>query len=372
MMTKEGAPMSEGRGKYSTTPLYGLRHNNGGGGFRVPPEKPDRPRRTGQRNTFVFLQILMSALLPVLFLVALVLGYRELHWIFLALSALSLLIMWGARAFVPQARTTMTLIYVALMIVSLGAALWFTHSMIPTTQTPATPAGSNLSDIFGRDVTAREVQDFTNQQSAVRPTDTPEPTASSRSEAQAQLENFMNSWMSLDYNAMLACCVPSWVNAQENPQHAIFKIRGTSIPVSYEILSASGTEVDDSRTLTMNASIDKGTGREPLQYRYEVLMLRINGVWYVDPASLSSATEVRAEVTPTVQITLMPTYTPDMEKRLYYNPDGGSYYHASDMCTKVAQKYLPLKGTFLYKELNNPAYKDLNPCDKCNAPGRMN
>ncbi len=364
--------MSEGRGKYSTTPLYGLRHNNGGGGFRVPPEKPDRPRRTGQRNTFVFLQILMSALLPVLFLVALVLGYRELHWIFLALSALSLLIMWGARAFVPQARTTMTLIYVALMIVSLGAALWFTHSMIPTTQTPATPAGSNLSDIFGRDVTAREVQDFTNQQSAVRPTDTPEPTASSRSEAQAQLENFMNSWMSLDYNAMLACCVPSWVNAQENPQHAIFKIRGTSIPVSYEILSASGTEVDDSRTLTMNASIDKGTGREPLQYRYEVLMLRINGVWYVDPASLSSATEVRAEVTPTVQITLMPTYTPDMEKRLYYNPDGGSYYHASDMCTKVAQKYLPLKGTFLYKELNNPAYKDLNPCDKCNAPGRMN
>ena len=45
------APMSEGRGKYSTTPLYGLRHNNGGGGFGVPPEKPDRSRRSSQRNT---------------------------------------------------------------------------------------------------------------------------------------------------------------------------------------------------------------------------------------------------------------------------------------------------------------------------------
>ena len=371
-MTKEEAPMSEGRGKYSTTPLYGLRHSNGGGGFRVPPEKPDRSRRNSQRNTFVFLQVVMSALLPILFIVALVLGYRELHWVFLALSALSLLVMWGARAFVPQARTTMTLIYAALMIVSLGAALWFTRSMIPAQEAPTNPGSTDLAAIFGRDVTARDVQDFTNQQAAAAPTDTPEPTSSSRSEAQAQLENFMNSWMSLDYNAMLACCVPSWVNAQENPQHAIFKIRGTSIPVGYEIISASGTEVDDSRTLTMLASIDKGTGKAPQQYRYEVLMLRINGVWYVDPASLSSATEVKAEVTPTVQITLMPTYTPDMEKRLYYNPDGGSYYHASDMCTKVAQKYLPLKGTFLYKELNDPAYRDLNPCDKCNPPGRTN
>ncbi len=357
--------MSEGRGRYSTTPLNGLKHNRGGG-FRVPPERP----RRGQGNTFVFLQVFMSALLPILFVVALILGYTELHWIFLALSAVSLLLMWGTRAFVPQARTTMTLIYTALMIVSLGAALWFTHPMTPRGAENPQSQNDDLTGIFGRSVTAKDVQDFTSQQN-LAPTDSPVPTTSSQSEARRQLENFMNSWMSLDYNAMLSYCVPSWVNAQENPQHAIFKIRGTSTPTTFEITAASGSEADDSRTLTMIASIDKGTGKAPQPYRYEVLMLRVNGTWYVDPASLSSATEIKEAVTPTVQITLMPTYTPDMALRLYYNPDGGSYYHKNQECTKVAVKYLPLKGTFLYSQLNEPQYSNLKPCDGCNPPARM-
>ena len=280
--------MSEGRGKYSSTPLNGLKRTRSGG-YRVQPE---RPGRGSQRNTFVFLQVFMSAVLPVLFLAALILGYTELHWIFLALSAVALLVMWGARAFVPQARTTMTLIYTALMIVSLGAALWFTHPMINRDPDAVQAQDSDMSAIFGRNVTAKDVQDFAMQQN-LAPTATPSPTVSSQSEAQRQLENFMNSWMSLDYNAMLSYCVPSWVNAQENPQNAIFKIRGTSIPVDYDIQSASGSEADDSRTLSMVALIDKGTGREPQQYRYEVLMLRVNGMWYVDPASLSSATEIK-------------------------------------------------------------------------------
>ena len=370
-MTKEGARMSEGRGKYSTTPLYGLKHSRGsGGGFRVPPEKPDRSRRGGQQSPHVFLQVAMSALLPILFIVALILGYTELHWGFLALSAVALLVMWGAKAFVPQARTTMTLIYTALMMVSLGAALWFTHPLMTGAQQNPAPQGDNLSAIFGRDVTAKDVQDFNNAQNVQATTAAPVETPNSRSLAQQQLELFMNSWMSLDYNAMLSYCTPAWVNAQENPQHAIFKIRGTSTPTNYEITAASGSEADDSRTLTMIADIDKGTGKPPQTYRYEVLMLRVNGVWYVDPASLSSATELKDESTPTPTVTLMPTYTPDMNQTLYYNPDGGSYYHASAQCTKVAVKYLPLKGSFLYKELNDPAYKDLIPCDKCNPPSR--
>ena len=180
----------------------------------------------------------------------------------------------------------------------------------------------------------------------------------------------MNSWMSLDYDAMLSFCSPAWVSAQENPQHAIFKIRGTSTPVSYEVTAASGTEADDSRTLTMIAEIDKGTGRAPQTYRYEVLMLRVNGVWYVDPASHSSATEVKDESTPTPTFTLMPTYTVDADLMLYYNPDGGKLYHKNDQCTSVAQKYLPLKGSFHYSEINESAYKDLSPCTKCGAPKR--
>ena len=55
---------------------------------------------------------------------------------------------------------------------------------------------------------------------------------------------------------------------------------------------------------------------------------------------------------------------------LYYNPDGGSFYHASDQCTKVAQQYKPLKGSFLYSQLGEDRYKNLKPCDRCNPPGR--
>ena len=100
--------MSENRQKYSSSPLYGLKHSRpSGGGFQVPPEHQPRPAR---QRTFVGLQVIMSLLLPALFVVALILRYTELHWAFLGLSALALLIMWLGHAFVPQARTTMTLI----------------------------------------------------------------------------------------------------------------------------------------------------------------------------------------------------------------------------------------------------------------------
>ena len=83
--------MSEGRGRYSTTPLNGLKHNRGGG-FRVPPERP----RRGQGNTFVFLQVFMSALLPILFsgdltlhlfIMLLLIGLLSFYNSFLALTA---------------------------------------------------------------------------------------------------------------------------------------------------------------------------------------------------------------------------------------------------------------------------------------------
>ena len=360
--------MSEGRGKYSTTPLYGLKNRRSGSGFNVPPERPERSRR---RRNFTFLQVMLSALLPLLFLVALISGYTELHWAFLVLSLLSLLVMWLGKAFVPQARTTMTLVYIALMIVSLAAGLWFTRSIMPQTQGKDPGQDDLLTNLFGRNVTSRDVQGYTDQQSqGPLHSETPVPTASASSESEERLLQFMNSWINDDNNAMLSYCLPSWVSSQENAQHAIFKIRGTSVPSDPVVIANSGSDANDSRTLTMEVKLDKQIGKGPQLYRYEVLMLRVNGTWYVDPASLSSATEVRDETTPAPTPTLMPTEPPDQNKVLYYNPDGGSYYHASDQCSKVSQKYLPLRGSFLYKDLDQ--YPDLKPCDKCNPPGRSN
>lgn len=49
---------------------------------------------------------------------------------------------------------------------------------------------------------------------------------------------------------------------------------------------------------------------------------------------------------------------------LYYNPDGGKYYHSVENCSDVRKKYLPLTA-FTYSELENPKYADLAPCTAC-------
>jgi hypothetical protein len=49
---------------------------------------------------------------------------------------------------------------------------------------------------------------------------------------------------------------------------------------------------------------------------------------------------------------------------LYYNPDGGKYYHSVENCSDVRKKYLPLTA-FTYSELEDPKYADLAPCTAC-------
>ncbi len=365
--------MSENRKRYSSAPLYGLKNNsrNQGGGFQVPMEEPRpvQPRPQRQRN-FVFLQVCLTLILPILFIVALILGYSEVHWGFVALSCLALLCMWALGAFIPQARKTMTLIYTALMMVSLAAALWFTTSLMQPPEDNTTGGGTDLSGLFGRDVTASDVTALSNSvtNANISPSSVqPQVTPDSRSQAQERLEQFMNSWMNLDYTAMLDYCSPAWKNSKSNPEQAIFKVRGTQTPTQFEITYVSGNDADDSRTITMEALIDRGDGNEPSRYRYEVLMLRVNGQWYVDPDSLTTATKVVNAGTPTVHYTLMPTNSPDPNQILYYNPDGGSYYHTDDNCSSTSIKYLPLRGSFRYSEIAN---YDLKPCSKCNAPNR--
>ena len=70
------------------------------------------------------------------------------------------------------------------------------------------------------------------------------------------------------------------------------------------------------------------------------------------------------------QITLAPTVTPDPNIVLYYNPDGGSYYHTDPDCTSIGAKYRPLTASFRYSQLNEEKYKNLKPCGECNAPAR--
>ena len=53
---------------------------------------------------------------------------------------------------------------------------------------------------------------------------------------------------------------------------------------------------------------------------------------------------------------------------LYYNPNGGQYYHADQNCSSIKNRFLPLQGSMTYQELDEPEYQKLTPCKHCNPP----
>ncbi|MDD3334610.1 MAG: L,D-transpeptidase [Eubacteriales bacterium] len=55
---------------------------------------------------------------------------------------------------------------------------------------------------------------------------------------------------------------------------------------------------------------------------------------------------------------------PEDSKELYYNPEGGKYYHSTATCNSVREKYLPL-AAFTYGELDSGDFAKLEPCPSC-------
>lgn len=55
---------------------------------------------------------------------------------------------------------------------------------------------------------------------------------------------------------------------------------------------------------------------------------------------------------------------------LYYNPDGGIYYHLNPRCARIREVYLPLRGSFLFSELVDEPYRHFKACVFCGAPAR--
>ena len=73
--------------------------------------------------------------------------------------------------------------------------------------------------------------------------------------------------------------------------------------------------------------------------------------WYVDPNSLATNETVDTTATPepgktTVAQSLAPRMTvtpvPAADTKLYYNANGGKYYHLDPNCSAVNSKYLPM------------------------------
>jgi len=60
---------------------------------------------------------------------------------------------------------------------------------------------------------------------------------------------------------------------------------------------------------------------------------------------------------------------PEDSLKLYYNPNGGSYYHAIEDCTSVRERYLPLTA-FTYGELDTAPFSKLESCSACSPVKR--
>lgn len=55
---------------------------------------------------------------------------------------------------------------------------------------------------------------------------------------------------------------------------------------------------------------------------------------------------------------------------LYYNPNGGTYYHVDANCPSTSAIYLPLSGAFMWEAVNAEEFARLRPCTVCGAPTR--
>ena len=368
--------MSENRGRYSSAPLRNMgRRPSKPQPAQRPPAQPVSQTGTAPRS-FPILQILLILVLPILFVVSLLLKDNRLYWGFVALSLLCLAAMALLRAFVPNARKVLGAVHAAMIAVVLFAIL----VSIPPPAADTVQQTQSLQSIFSDNSSANLV-DMAQSQAASQPAATENPGSASL--AQQKLDQFMAAWMNTDYAGMVSYSVPSWINRHESETDAeksMFHLRANRSVLDYQILDVSGNDGDQTRTITMQASVSKNNGEAPLQYNFQILMMRVNNAWYVDPNSISSSQVVNnpalqaAQEQPQQQQaapqTQTQTTTISPETVLYYNADGGKYFHINPDCSSIGAQYRPLTAMFYYRDVSSDKFKNLIPCPTCKAPAR--
>ena len=186
--------MNSNRGQYNDSPLYNMKTKRRSRKKPAPvPRSQEQEQGWAQSpqesepqgiKRHVFLSLVLSFLLPLLFLASLIIPSNELRWAFLAVTALSVLSMWILGAFVRSARNTLTVIYIALSVV-IGLALFINQ------QSPEA-----LRAIATRNPPSAVQQDQQALMNAMA-TEAPEPTTDPSSlipEAQKRLKGFFDAW----------------------------------------------------------------------------------------------------------------------------------------------------------------------------------
>ena len=313
-----------------------------------------------------FFGLLPVLVVPCIFVSA---GLNFLRYLFIGLSVAGLGVIWYRQMYSSTARVVLSVVYVALSIIALSLSM---------------QGGQDLRTAAGGSAVPASVQStLSPEQSAVpaaaelTPSPSPEPTPAAKSEVQERLELFMNNWAGNQTEAMASLVQPSWASQQENAAAQLFQtVLNNRTPLSYNIEEVGGTDDDTSRSVIMTATIDKHNGKDPKTYRFNVLMVKEGNQWYVDPKTLASNDEQQTEdvvvnskdnVTQTEAPRTTVSPAPPASTLLYYNANGGHYYHMDPNCSSINEQYRPLTDSFTYGELGS--YNgSLTPCLVCGAP----
>lgn len=335
-----------------------------GGGYVPQPV----PVRRGPFNLpDIYLLIICAVLLALFAIGMMVPGLGLLRWLFIALSVGSIALLWLKPMTANNKRLCYTIVFGLLSLVMIiniakGTGKSDNGPTPPTDQTNTTQAGTQNGNNTGLPANG-----YTEAPSI---TSTPEPEPDSS--VTDRLQTFLYYWSANRQDDMLTLCSPSWASKVENPKTALFGLMANRTPKEYYVENVSGTENDTSRTVTINALMDRNNGKDPVKYRMSIIMVHeADGLWYVDPKSLQ--TYEAAETTdPSITPTPAPTAEPETYANtpLYYNPSGGEFYHRDQNCKRINERYLPLQGHFTYAELSKPEYSKLKPCAICGAPSR--
>jgi hypothetical protein len=380
----EGRPPVANRSNYNYTPTQGALYMR----------QPAQQRAQAQINVDHVLILLFFVVIPVIGLLSWPL--RGLLWLLLILISGALTLLWLRKAFTPRGRLVMTALYVPFAVLALVGLLSSgsgdrkqlpavnnapiatisingVQNVVPALLSTQVDAGG-----FGQDST---VAGLLNGGASDADAGSP-GVRGGESACEQVLRQFLECWRTDLITNMVPLTPPAWQSEVSSSQKIsaeqdlFWKFSGRKLD-SYEIEGeASGTDSDTSRTI--NVLADVIMREEHRYFRYNALMLQQNGKWYVDPRSVVAGTRVEAasandasvvQNDPTPQPTATPKPTPNKKTKLYWNKNGGKYYHSDPNCPSVEKKYLPL-ASFTYGNISKSPYSKLLPCGKCDAPAR--
>ena len=353
--------------------------------------------------------MLFFIVLPVLGLLAIF--FQPIRWVFMLAVVAAVAAMWVIHAFLFPGRMILTAVYGLLTVFTLINALTASRTssirpaqtmLVPTPVPVATDVPFASYGTMGTSVPEEYYGGMTADDGSVdgltetgfsggsddgsgnsglydeSGTDENMPyVAAVKSEAEIALENFMEKWRKGIVADMVEYTAKSWQDSlSDQPSQQLFwKFAQKPLLDWRQMEAPTGTNESNARTITIQADVNYGG--KARTYQYDALVLCEDGKWAVDPDSLSTGVLVEAatptpdpNVTPTPTPEPTPTPTPGPKTKLYYNKSGGKFYHATQDCSKVAKQYLPLSGSFTYKDINKSPYNKLEPCDKCNPPAR--